>query len=30
MERLSLIENSRLPIVKKLFAHHVGILGEKV
>jgi len=30
MERLSLIENCRLPIVKKLFAHHVGILGEKI
>jgi hypothetical protein len=29
MERLSFIENSRLPIVKKFFAHHVGILGEK-
>lgn len=30
MERLSFIENSRLPIVKQLFAHHVGILGEKI
>lgn len=30
LERLSFIENSRLPIVKKLFAHHVGVLGEKV
>lgn len=30
LERLSFIENSRLSVVKKLFAHHVGILGEKV
>ncbi len=30
MERLSFIEKSRLPVVKNLFAHHVGILGEKV
>jgi len=30
MEQLSFIENSHLPLIKKLFAHHVGILGEKL
>ncbi|MFZ5915369.1 MAG: class I SAM-dependent methyltransferase [Chloroflexota bacterium] len=30
LERLSFIENSRLPVVRQLFAHHVGILAEKI
>jgi hypothetical protein len=29
MEKLAFFENSRIPWLKRLFAHHVGVMAEK-